>query len=78
MRGANLCDELQAAAEASKMYEPQHATLLTMAKREIEALRRTVEEQRTKLAEAARVAMEARFILRNAHESPEEVFTGMK
>ena len=59
MRGANLCDELQAAAEASKMYEPQHATLLTMAKREIETLRRTVEEQRTKLAEAARVAMEA-------------------
>jgi len=41
------------------MYEPKHATLLTMAKREIETLRRTVEEQRAKLAEAARVAMEA-------------------
>ena len=59
MRGANLCDELQAAAEASRMYEPQHATLLTMAKREIETLRRTVEEQRAKIAEAARVAMES-------------------
>ena len=32
------------------MYEPQHAALLLTAKREIETLRRLVEEQRGKLA----------------------------
>lgn len=59
MRGSELCEELQSAAADSKMFEPHHATLLLTAKREIETLRRTVAEQREKLAEFARVAMEA-------------------
>jgi hypothetical protein len=42
---ASIADKLRAAAEVSRMLEPDHAALLATAANEIESLRRRVDEQ---------------------------------